>query len=118
VELKGLKVFSEILNGKSLRSRRFHSRLFAIVLSLIMRGRRAFLNDSLKERIPWDRLKYIVGPTYAQNEFEIQVDLSRFNINCGDAISIQFNGSDQLSAPVAFTFSQPVPPKNLIQFLV
>jgi len=188
-------VFSEILNGKSLRRRRFHSRLFAIALSLIiigklsasvmridggfedwkdvkvcaydpkgdakgafditkvyaasqgsilylrfdttnllnlqngpkaegtllviidlpnnqelvldMRGRRAFLNDSLKERIPWDRLKYIVGPTYAQNEFEIQVDLGAFNINCGDAISIQFNGSDQLSAPVAFTFSQP-----------
>ena len=188
-------MFSEILNGKSLRRRRFHSRLFAIALSLIMigklsasvmridggfedwkdvkvcaydpkgdakgafditkvyaasqgsiiylrfdttnllnlqngpeaegtllviidlpnnqelvldmRGRRAFLNDSLKERIPWDRLKYIVGPTYAQNEFEIQVDLGGFNINCGDAISIQFNGSDQLSAPAAFTFSQP-----------
>ncbi len=188
-------MFSEILNGKSLRRRRFHYRLFAIALSLIvigklsasvmridggfedwkdvkvcaydpkgdakgafditkvyaasqgsilylrfdtvsllnlqngpeaegtllviidlpnnqelvldMRGRRAFLNDSLKERIPWDRLKYIVGPTYAQNEFEIQVDLGGFNINCGDAISIQFDGSDQLSAPVAFTFSQP-----------
>ncbi|MHC4367755.1 MAG: hypothetical protein ACYSW8_09075, partial [Planctomycetota bacterium] len=27
------------------------------------RGRRAFLNDNLKERIPWNRLKYIVGPT-------------------------------------------------------
>ena len=76
-------------------------------LVLDMRGRRAFLNDSLKERIPWDRLKYIVGPTYARNEFEIQVDLGGFNINCGDAVSIQFNGSDQLSAPVAFTFSQP-----------
>jgi len=192
--LKGLKVFSEILNGKSLHRGRFHSRLFAIALSLIvigrlsasviridggfedwkevkicandpkgdakgafditkvyatsqgsilylrfdttnllnlqngpeaegtllltinlpnkqelildMRGRRAFLNDSEKERIPWDRLKYIVGPTYAQNEFEIQVDLGEFNINCGDAISIQFDGSDQLSAPVEFTFSQ------------
>lgn len=188
-------MFSEILNGKSLRCRQIHSRLFAIALSLIMigrlsasviridggfedwkdikicaydpqgdangafditkvyaasqgsilylrfdttnllnlqngpeaegtllviidlpnnqelvldmRGRRAFLNDSLKERIPWDLLKYIVGPTYAQNEFEIQVDLGGFNINCGDAISIQLNGSDQLSAPVAFTFSQP-----------
>jgi len=76
-------------------------------LVLDMRGRRAFLNDSLKERIPWDRLKYIVGPTYAQDEFEIQVDLGGFNINCGDTISVQFDGSDQLSAPVAFTFSQP-----------
>lgn len=76
-------------------------------LVLDMRGRRAFLNDSVKERIPWDRLKYIVGPTYAQNEFEIQVDLGGFNINCGDAISIQFDGSDQLSTPVEFTFSQP-----------
>jgi endonuclease/exonuclease/phosphatase family metal-dependent hydrolase len=76
-------------------------------LVLDMRGRRAFLNDSVKERIPWDRLKYIVGPTFAQNEFEIQVDLGEFNINDGDTISIQFEGSDQLSAPVAFTFSQP-----------
>ena len=76
-------------------------------LVLDMRGRRAFLNDSLKERIPWDRLKYIVGPTYAQNEFEIQVDLGGFNVNEGDSISIQFDGSDHLSAPVAFTFSQP-----------
>jgi hypothetical protein len=72
-----------------------------------MRGRRAFLNDSLKERIPWDLLKYIVGPTYAQNEFEIQVDLGGFNVNYGDAITIQFNGSDQLIAPITFTFSQP-----------
>ncbi len=77
-------------------------------LVLDMRGRRAFLNDSLKERIPWDHLKYIVGPTYAQNEFEIQVDLGELNINDGDAISIQFDGSDQLSAPIAFTFSQPL----------
>jgi len=76
-------------------------------LILDTRGRRAFLNDNLKERIGWDRLKYIVGPTYAQSEFEIQIDLSGFNINRGDTISIQFDGSDQLSAPIAFTFSQP-----------
>jgi endonuclease/exonuclease/phosphatase family metal-dependent hydrolase len=75
-------------------------------LVLDTRGRQAFLNDSLKERIPWDRLKYIVGPTFAQNEFEIQIDLGRFNINPGDAISIQFDGSDQLSAPATFTFSE------------
>jgi endonuclease/exonuclease/phosphatase family metal-dependent hydrolase len=194
-DLKGLKVFSEILNENSLRCRRFYSCIFTITLLLIvigklsasviridggfedwkdikicandpkgdakgafditkvyvtnqgsilylrfdttnllnlqngpeaegtlltiinlpnkqelvldMRGRRAFLNDNVKERIPWDRLKYIVGPTYAQNEFEIQVDLVEFNINDGDTISIQFDGSDQLSAPVTFTFSHP-----------
>ncbi|MFC1635877.1 hypothetical protein ACFL5Z_13645 [Planctomycetota bacterium] len=77
-------------------------------LILDTRGRQAFLNDSLKERIPWDRLKYLVGPTYAHNEFELQIDLGEFNINRGDAISIQFDGSDQLNAPVTFTFSQPL----------
>jgi len=77
-------------------------------LILDTRGRQAFLNDSLKERIPRDRLKYIVGPTYAHNEFELQIDLSEFNINRGDAISIQFDGSDRLNAPVTFTFSQPL----------
>jgi hypothetical protein len=71
------------------------------------RGRRAFLNDNLKERIPWNRLKYIVGPTYAQNEFELQIDLGEFNIDRGDTVSIQFDGSDRLVAPVSFTFSQP-----------
>ncbi|MHC4369449.1 MAG: endonuclease/exonuclease/phosphatase family protein [Planctomycetota bacterium] len=71
------------------------------------RGRRAFLNDNLKERIPWNRLKYIVGPTYAQNEFELQIDLGEFNIDRGDTVSIQFDGSDRLVAPIAFTFSQP-----------
>jgi hypothetical protein len=76
-------------------------------LLLDMRGRQAFLNDSLKERIPWDSLKYIVGPTYTQDEFEIQIDLSRFNVNCGNAISIQFDGSNELNAPVDFIFSQP-----------
>ena len=82
-------------------------------LVLDMRGRRAFLNDSLREQIPWDRLQYVVGPTYAQNEFEMQVDLGGFNINCGDSISIQFNGSDQLSTPVSFKFSQsPEIPKR------
>jgi len=195
VELKGLKVSSDVLNGKSCRCRRIHTCLFVIIFSLILtgrlsasliridggfedwkdvkvcardprgdakgafditkvyaaslgsvlylrfdttnllnlqngpeaegtlliiidlpnnqelvldtRGRQAFLNDSLKERIPWDRLKYIVGPTYAQDEFEIQIDLGRFNVNCGDAISIQFGGSDVLSVPIDFTFSQP-----------
>jgi len=76
-------------------------------LILDTRGRQAFLNDSLKERIHWDRLKYIVGPTYAQDEFEIQIDLGRFNVNRGDAISIQFRGSDELSVPIDFIFSQP-----------
>ena len=77
-------------------------------LILDTRGRQAFLNDRLEERIPWDRLKYIVGPTYAQNEFELQIDLGEFNINRGDAISIQFDGSDQLNAPVTFIFSHPL----------
>jgi hypothetical protein len=72
------------------------------------RGRRAFLNDSSKERIPWSRLKYIVGPTYAQNEFEMQIDLAGFEIDRGNTVGIQFDGSDQLSAPITFTFSQPL----------
>jgi len=76
-------------------------------LTLDTRGRRAFLDDNSEERIPWNRLQYIVGPTYAQSEFEMQVDLGEFSIGRGDTISIQFGGSDQLSVPVSFTFSKP-----------
>ncbi len=76
-------------------------------LILDTRGRRAYLNDDLKERISWDRLKYIVGPTYAQDEFEIQIDLDLFDINPGDSIHIQFDGSDRLDSPAAYTFSEP-----------
>ena len=76
-------------------------------LTVDTRGRRAYLGDDSEARIPWDSMKYIVGPTYAQDEFEIQMDLARFNVNRGDTIGIQFGGSDELSAPVDFTFSQP-----------
>jgi len=77
-------------------------------LVLDMRGRRAFLNHGVKERIAWTDLKYVIGPTHAQNEFEMQIDLARFDIDRGDSVGIQFGGSDQLRAPVRFTFSQPL----------
>jgi endonuclease/exonuclease/phosphatase family metal-dependent hydrolase len=76
-------------------------------LILDTRGRRAYLNDDSKERIPWGQLKYLVGPTYAQDEFEIQIDLGKFDVKPGSSVSIQFDGSDQLRAPVSYTFSSP-----------
>ncbi len=76
-------------------------------LTVDTRGRRAFLGDNSEEWIPWDRLKYIVGPTYAQNEFELQIDLGSFNLHRDDVVSIQFGGSDQLAAPFTFMLSQP-----------
>ncbi|MHC4581488.1 MAG: hypothetical protein ACYS14_08515 [Planctomycetota bacterium] len=72
-----------------------------------VRGRRAFLNDGAKKLIAWTDLRYVVGPTYAQNEFEMQIDLALFDVNRGDRVSIQFGGSDQLSVPVRFALSQP-----------
>jgi endonuclease/exonuclease/phosphatase family metal-dependent hydrolase len=78
-------------------------------LILDTRGRRAHLNKPLKERIPWPHLRYMVGPTHAQDEFELQVDLSRFNVGPGDSVQIQFDGSDQLDSPLVYTFAQPVP---------
>ena len=76
-------------------------------LILDTRGRRVYLNDVIKERIPWSHLEYVVGPTYAQDEFEIQINLSKFGINLGDSVYIQFGGSDQLVSPVLYTFSKP-----------
>ncbi|MHC4742407.1 MAG: endonuclease/exonuclease/phosphatase family protein [Planctomycetota bacterium] len=76
-------------------------------LTIDTRGRRAYLGDDSTSRIPWESLKYIVGPTYAQDEFEIQIDLSQFDVKRGDTISIQFGGSDELGSAVDFMFSQP-----------
>ncbi len=76
-------------------------------LILDLRKRRAYLHDTPDERIPWPHLGYIVGPTHAQNEFEIQIDLSRYGIGLGDTVSIQFGASDQLDAPVLHRFVQP-----------
>ncbi len=76
-------------------------------LKLDMRGRRAHLSEDPDEGIPWRDLKYSVGPTHAQDEFELQVDLHQFGVEMGDSVSIQFSGSDQLDAPVRITLSQP-----------
>jgi len=76
-------------------------------LTVNTRGRRAFLGNNSEERIPWDRLKYVVGPTYAQNEFELQIDLGQLDVDRGDTVSIHFDGSDQLSSPITFTLAQP-----------
>jgi endonuclease/exonuclease/phosphatase family metal-dependent hydrolase len=70
------------------------------------RGRCAFLNDDIKEQIYLGQLNYVVGPTYAQDEFEIQIDLGRFGINVGDSVHIQFDGSDQLEDSVIYTFTE------------
>lgn len=76
-------------------------------LILDTRGRRAYINDDLKERISWDRLKYIVGPTYAKDEFEMQIDLGMFDVKPGDSVHIQFDGSDQLDVPAEYKLSAP-----------
>jgi len=78
-------------------------------LMLDLRRRRAYMHDNPEERIPWAHLGYIVGPTYAQDEFEIQIDLSRYGIGLGDTVSVQFGGSDQLDTPALHTFAQPSP---------
>jgi len=82
-------------------------------LRLDTRGRRATLIANSEERIPWAHLKYVVGPTYAQDEFEMQVDLSGFAVGLGDSVSVQFGGSDQLYSPVVHTFTRSTPkPKH------
>ncbi|NQV31501.1 MAG: hypothetical protein HQ515_02350, partial [Phycisphaeraceae bacterium] len=79
-------------------------------LILDTRGRQAYVSDKRDVRIPWAHLKYVVGPTYAQDEFEIQIDLGLFDVGPGDSVQIQLGGSDQLDRPVAYTLSQPSTP--------
>lgn len=76
-------------------------------LILDTRGRQAYVSDNREVRIPWAHLKYVVGPTYAQDEFEMQIDLGLFDVGPGDSVQIQLGGSDQLDRPVAYTLAQP-----------
>lgn len=76
-------------------------------LILDTRGRQAHVADDVDTRIPWRHLGYVVGPTYAQDEFEMQIDLSRLGVRLGDPVAIQFGGSDSLDRPVVYTMSHP-----------
>jgi len=78
-------------------------------LVIDLRARRAFMADNKDQRIPWPRLNYIVAPSYAQDEFEMQLDLQRFGVGIGSEIGIQFSGSDTLDKTVRFKMTEPVP---------
>jgi endonuclease/exonuclease/phosphatase family metal-dependent hydrolase len=71
------------------------------------RNRMAYTDLSPDQRIPWSAIRYVAGPTYAQSEFEVRVDLAYFGGQIGRPVTIQFDGSDRLDEPVLFHLTDP-----------
>lgn len=50
----------------------------------------------------WSAADYWSAPTYADDEFELRLDLGLLGVAEGESVTVQFGGSDALSAPASF----------------
>ncbi|MEM9066459.1 MAG: GC-type dockerin domain-anchored protein [Planctomycetota bacterium] len=57
--------------------------------------------------VSWNDIRFVTLPTYASDEFEVRVDLGAFGIGQGDTVSVQFSGSDSLTAPASVIMGSP-----------
>jgi endonuclease/exonuclease/phosphatase family metal-dependent hydrolase len=80
------------------------------VLVLDLRGRKAYVQSRPEERIPWERLNFIVAPTHSADQFELQVDLGPLGVERKDWVDIQFAGSDTLRRPIAWRMAEDAEP--------
>ena len=76
-------------------------------LTIDFRNRFAYTDGQPANFVPWSDLSYVSMSTYAADRFELRVDLGALGLAVDDSITIDFSGSDALSAPVAFTLSGP-----------
>jgi hypothetical protein len=80
-------------------------------LEIDFRGRAAVLTaEGGASTIPWDELDFIALPTFATRDFELQFDLNQFGLAAGDELTLNFEGSDSLAAPIKLQLnSQSLP---------
>jgi hypothetical protein len=53
--------------------------------------------------IPWSELQFAALPTYAATDFELRVDLGSLGLRTGQTVTLNFDGSDELSEPLLLT---------------
>lgn len=76
------------------------------------------LTDSQQgwQDIGWHAVGYWSAPTYANDEFEVRVDLAAAGFSAGDRIALTLAGSDSLANPVALRYAGPAEPPPAIDF--
>jgi len=73
-------------------------------LRLDWRGRSVDFDGSSRS---WVDIGAELQPTYAADEFELKIDLTSIGVAEGDAVEIDFSGSDALPSPAPFTLDAP-----------
>lgn len=75
-------------------------------LTVDFRARTLLLDGATSDAVTWRSVRLLVMPTYAAREYEMQVDLSALGVRDGQAVTIDFSGSDSLSAPARFVLER------------
>lgn len=73
------------------------------------RGRRVVRRDT-NQTLTWDAVRYSSAPTVAADRFEIRVDLSAVGGVADGSVSVWFEGSDTLGAPLTIQEAAPAGP--------
>jgi hypothetical protein len=68
-----------------------------------------FIGGRTQQKLPWADVDYVSAPIYADDEFELRLDLAGLGIESGDTVTIQFGGSDSLSKPARLSLSGKTP---------
>ena len=74
----------------------------ALQLTVDFRNRLAFTGGNPDNFVPWCDLDYVSMSTYAADRFELRLDLAALGVGLDDGLTIDFSGSDSLSAPALF----------------
>lgn len=80
-------------------------------LTIDLRSRTLWSDNNTGQTVPWSAVGYSTAPTFADDEFELSVDLAMFGVGVGSAITINFSQDDSLAAAAPYTMSAAaVPP--------
>ena len=69
-------------------------------LTIDFRKRTATLRGATQEPVTWSQIAFACLPTYASEQYELQLNLETFGVHAGEEIKLNFTGSDKLEQAV------------------
>jgi len=78
-------------------------------LTVDLRQHAAYLDGDPTKALRWSEIDYNLAPTYADQRFEVRLDVARLGVKQGDTVTVDFAGSDALAAPASLTLGAPDP---------